>query len=83
MDETPETPDAFTTVYVEQKYLIPRSTQKKARAKGLFAPHYSVGRRVYYLRSSFEAWISAQERTGGSAAGESGDQAQHDDKAVS
>jgi hypothetical protein len=55
--------DVLTPLDVERKFRIPRSTQKKARANGSFAPHFCVGRRIYYLRASFENWIADQERS--------------------
>jgi hypothetical protein len=54
--------EVLTPLDVEVEFLIPRSSQKKGRAKGLFAPYFRVGRRVYYRRSVFEAWIADQEQ---------------------
>jgi hypothetical protein len=47
---------------VETVWRVPRSSQKKQRALGTFAPHYFVGRRVYYRRAAIEQWIADQER---------------------
>lgn len=62
MPEASDMPDAYTPLDIERKYRIPRSTQKRARAAGTFAPYYAVGSRVYYLRSTFEQWIAVQEQ---------------------
>lgn len=56
--------DVLTPLDVETDYRIPRSSQKKGRANGSFAPYFRVGRRVYYRRSVFEAWIADQEQLG-------------------
>ena len=48
---------------VEVEFHIPRSSQKKQRALGAFAPYFRVGRRVYYRRATFERWIAEQEAT--------------------
>lgn len=56
--------DVLTPLDVEIEFRIPRSSQKKGRAKGSFAPYFRVGRRVYYRRCVFEAWISDQEQRG-------------------
>ena len=58
-------PDMLTPLDVEIEFRIPRSSQKKGRAKGSFAPYFRVGRRVYYRRSVLEAWIAGQEQHGG------------------
>jgi len=55
-------PDIVTPLDVETVWRIPRSSQKKQRALGTFAPHYRVGRRVYYRRAAVEQWIAEQER---------------------
>ena len=60
MSET--TNEVLTPLDVENDLRIPRSSQKKARADGSFAPYFRVGRRVYYRRSTLEAWIAKQER---------------------
>jgi hypothetical protein len=60
--------EALTPRDVEAIYLIPTSSQKKARAKGTFVPYYRVGRRIYYLRSSIEAWLAEQQQATGSNA---------------
>ncbi len=60
MSETIE--KILTTLDVEIDYRIPRSSQKKGRANGSFAPYFRVGRRVYYRRAVLEAWIANQER---------------------
>jgi hypothetical protein len=57
--------DVMTPLDVEADYRIPRSSQKKGRANGSFAPFFRVGRRVYYRRTVLEAWIASQERRGG------------------
>ena len=57
--------DVLTPLDVEVEFRIPRSSQKKGRAKGSFAPYFRVGRRVYYRRCVLEAWIADQERRGG------------------
>lgn len=57
--------EVLTPLDVEVEFLIPRSSQKKGRAKASFAPYFRVGRRVYYRRTVFEAWIASQERRGG------------------
>jgi hypothetical protein len=54
-------PEIVTPLDVETVWRIPRSSQKKQRALGTFAPHYRVGRRVYYRRAAIEQWISQQE----------------------
>lgn len=59
------TTDVLTPLDVEIEYRIPRSSQKKGRAKGSFAPHFRVGRRVYYRRCVLEAWIADQEQRSG------------------
>jgi hypothetical protein len=56
--------DVLTPLDVENEYRIPRSSQKKGRAKGSFAPYFRVGRRVYYRRCVLEAWIAEQEQPG-------------------
>jgi hypothetical protein len=61
--------DALTPLDVENEFRIPRSSQKKGRAKGSFAPYFRVGRRVYYRRHVLEAWIADQERRGGDNGG--------------
>jgi hypothetical protein len=58
----PHRAEALTPRDVEATYLIPTSSQKKGRANGTFVPFYRVGRRVYYLRSSIEAWVAQQEQ---------------------
>ena len=55
-------PEIVTPLDVETVWRIPRSSQKKQRALGTFAPHYRVGRRVYYRRTAIEQWIAQQER---------------------
>jgi len=55
-------PEIVTPLDVETVWRIPRSSQKKQRALGTFAPHYRVGRRVYYRRAAVEQWIAEQER---------------------
>jgi hypothetical protein len=57
--------DILTPFDVEIEYRVPRSTQKKGRARGSFAPYFRVGRRVYYRRCVLEAWIADQEQRGG------------------
>jgi hypothetical protein len=57
--------DVLTPLDVEIEFRIPRSSQKKGRAKGSFAPYFRVGRRVYYRRCVLEAWIADQEQRGG------------------
>ncbi|MDI3312961.1 MAG: hypothetical protein QJR12_01350 [Mycobacterium sp.] len=57
--------EVLTPLDVEVEFLIPRSSQKKGRAKGCFAPYFRVGRRVYYRRCVLEDWIATQERRGG------------------
>ena len=54
--------DVLTPLDVELEFRIPRSSQKKARAVGSFAPFFRVGRRVYYTRDSLLSWIAAQEQ---------------------
>ena len=54
--------DVLTPLDVEADYRIPRSSQKKGRARGTFAPYFRVGRRVYYRRCVLEDWIATQER---------------------
>jgi hypothetical protein len=54
--------EVLTPLDVEIEFLIPRSSQKKGRASGSFAPYFRVGRRVYYRRCVFEAWIADQEQ---------------------
>lgn len=53
--------EVLTPLDVEVEYRIPRSSQKKGRAKDSFAPFFRVGRRVYYRRQVLEAWIATQE----------------------
>lgn len=55
-------PEIVTPLDVETVWRIPRSSQKKQRALGTFAPHFRVGRRVYYRRVTVERWIAQQER---------------------
>jgi hypothetical protein len=57
--------DVLTPLDVEIEFRIPRSSQKKGRAKRSFAPYFRVGRRVYYRRCALEAWIADQEQQGG------------------
>jgi hypothetical protein len=52
----------LTPLDVEVEFRIPRASQKKGRAEGSFAPFFRVGRRVYYRRSVFLAWIGDQEQ---------------------
>ncbi|MDI9947415.1 DNA-binding protein [Rhodococcus sp. IEGM 1302] len=52
----------LTPLDVEAEFRIPRSTQKKQRALDTFAPHFRIGRRVYYRRSALVAWIAKQEQ---------------------
>ncbi len=54
--------EVLTPLDVEVEYRIPRSSQKKGRARDSFAPFFRVGRRVYYRRRVLEAWIAAQEQ---------------------
>ncbi len=54
--------DILTPLDVEVEFRIPRASQKKGRARGSFAPFYRVGRRIYYRRSVFLAWITDQEQ---------------------
>ncbi len=56
--------DVLTPLDVENEFRIPRSSQKKNRATGSFAPYFRVGRRVYYRRCVLEAWIADQEQRG-------------------
>jgi hypothetical protein len=56
------TSDVLTPLDVENEFRIPRSSQKKGRAKGSFAPYFRVGRRVYYRRVAFLGWIAQQEQ---------------------
>lgn len=60
MSETTE--EVLTPLDVENEFRIPRSSQKKARASGSFVPYFRVGRRVYYRRSTIEAWMAQQEQ---------------------
>lgn len=60
MPET--TVDVMTPLDVEIEFRIPRSSQKKGRAEGSFAPYFRVGRRVYYRRQVLEAWMAEQEQ---------------------
>lgn len=60
MSETTE--QILTPLDVETNFGIPRSSQKKARANGSFAPYFRVGRRVYCRKSTLEAWIANQEQ---------------------
>jgi hypothetical protein len=55
-------PEIVTPLDVEIVWRFPRSSQKKQRALGTFAPHFRVGRRVYYRRAAIEQWIAQQER---------------------
>ena len=55
-------PEIVTPLDVETVWRVPRSSQKKQRALGTFAPHFRVGRRVYYRRAAIEQWIAQQER---------------------
>lgn len=57
--------DVLTPLDVEVEFLIPRSSQKKGRANGIFAPYFRVGRRVYYRRCALEDWIANQEQQAG------------------
>jgi hypothetical protein len=57
--------EVLTPLDVEVEFLIPRSSQKKGRAKGSFAPYFRVGRRVYYRRCALETWIADQEQRAG------------------
>jgi hypothetical protein len=59
------TADVLTPLDVEIEFRIPRSSQKKGRAKGSFAPFFRVGRRIYYRRYVLEAWITDQEQRQG------------------
>lgn len=62
IDVSPSTLDVLTPLDVELEFRIPRSSQKKARATGSFAPSFRVGRRIYYMRDSLLAWIATQEQ---------------------
>ena len=56
-------PEIVTPLDVETVWRVPRSSQKKQQALGTFAPHFRVGRRVYYRRAAIEPqWIAQQER---------------------
>lgn len=61
--------DVLTPLDVEIEFRIPRSSQKKGRAKGSFAPYFRVGRRVYYRRCVLERWIADQEQRPGDHCG--------------
>lgn len=61
--------EVLTPLDVEIEFLIPRSSQKKGRASGSFAPYFRVGRRVYYRRCVLEAWIAGQEQRVGDQRG--------------
>jgi hypothetical protein len=61
--------EVLTPLDVEIEFLIPRSSQKKGRASGSFAPYFRVGRRVYYRRCALEAWIAEQEQRVGDQRG--------------
>ena len=54
--------DVLTPLDVEIEYRIPRSSQKKGRGNGRFAPDFRGGRCVYYRRSVLEAGIADQEQ---------------------
>jgi hypothetical protein len=56
------TVDVLTPLDVEIEFRIPRSSQKKERARGTFAPFFRVGRRIYYRRVSLLSWIAKQEQ---------------------
>jgi hypothetical protein len=57
--------EVLTPRDVEIEFRIPRSSQKKGRARGSFAPFFRVGRRVYYRRAVLEGWIAKQEQRQG------------------
>jgi hypothetical protein len=57
--------DVLTPLDVEVEFRIPRSSQKKGRASGSFAPYFRLGRRVYYRRCVLEDWIADQEQRAG------------------
>jgi hypothetical protein len=61
--------EVLTPLDVEIEFRIPRTSQKKARARGSFAPYYRVGRRLYYRRSVLLAWIVDQEQQVGGRRG--------------
>jgi hypothetical protein len=61
-DEHHQLPEIVTPLDVETVWRVPRSSQKKQRALGTFAPYFRVGRRVYYRRAAIEQWIAQQER---------------------
>jgi hypothetical protein len=56
------TVEVLTPLDVETEFRIPRSSQKKARAAGSFAPFFRVGRRIYYRRRVLEGWMAEQEQ---------------------
>ena len=53
--------DAMRPDDLTREYGWPLSNQKRARRKGDFPPGYKIGRRLYWRRSTIEAWIAEQE----------------------
>jgi predicted DNA-binding transcriptional regulator AlpA len=53
--------DALRPDDLTREYGWPLSNQKRARRKGNFPPCYRIGRRLYWRRSTIDAWIAEQE----------------------
>ncbi|MFH5230278.1 helix-turn-helix transcriptional regulator [Antrihabitans spumae] len=71
MDEQTRDHPVLTRQQFLAEYNFPDSTERKRRSSGNFAPHFSIGRRIYYRRKSVEAWIASRE-TGSNACSHSG-----------
>jgi hypothetical protein len=61
MDEQTKVYPVLTRQQFLAEYNFPDCTERKRRSGGNFAPHFRIGRRIYYRRKSVEAWISSQE----------------------
>lgn len=64
---TPET--YFDTRQAEREYPVSSSYLTKLRMTGDGPEFFKVGRRVFYCRSAFEAWLATRRRTSTSDAG--------------
>jgi hypothetical protein len=52
-------------LFVEIEFRIPRSSEKKGRAKGPFVPFFRVGRRVYYRRCVLDRGVDRRPGAAG------------------
>ena len=61
IDVSRSTMDVLTPLDVELEFRIPRSSQKKARATGSFAPFFRGGSPHLLHADSLPSWIATQE----------------------